>query len=1043
MKKIITRFWGVALIVMMISSLFIAAAPVSADATLQWDLDVTMPTYVPATVWTQYPGTDIWDFASSADGMTIYAALHMADGSDNTILLKSPAGGAFWMDLTAAANNRVPTALDSIDYVAVSVDNPDVVVVLDAGGSNGTIKAAASTDGGNNFYDMGTIQDSSSVAATAVYDLDVSPVTSNNIYYVAIAGTSGANKPTLYYYNFGASVGVWRDAVRDFGTAAVTPVGAVPPWLSGTTHDSFRAVKFTPDGSLLGLSENGTALTLHLISLASHMWDTSYIPGSAYPVDVFTTTTAATVNAAAVAVGPDFVGSESETQVSFTAASIAQAGVERGGISRVDESGEVKAIKTNTGMNSIDYDGVTVVAGAYIDNNVYRVTDPLSGSPSAASARSLKRIGVNTDNSGADTYYDMVVVRFAGENVLGTKRGDASAISKSTDLGNTWNDFSLMDSANTFIDDLFISPDDTVKYQASRDGGETSIYRVSAMGTQRVLCVSQSDNDTPLLLLRGIPSDPNVVYAYDSTGTDIYQTSDGGVSRWSRKTTYPGGAIADLAVESSSVIYASTGQLIYKSTNGGSNWATGVDTGVNIYSILSLGDGKLLVGGTFFYVGWSTDGGASWAHNGAPIGGANFIVAATGLTADDYVFAAPYGGTTIVRAHPMPFVEFKTMNFPGYGGTATTTDMVLTKGILYVEGCEPVTADGIYVSHSRAPTIPTHSAALWGTQFAQAGIRSEAVGLTPVLRTSFTSDTVKLYSPVYAAAIFGNGVYYFNDIVSLATPTLIGPDNGTVFQIVSTMLADSQLVNFTWNRASPKITSYNIWVALDKDFTKLITAPFVAVASTTPSDIVSYIGARGSFQPGLTYYWKVNANLPFDGPFSEVRSFTIAPSAATVPDILSPTMGGSIDTTSPVFTWSAVTSATKYDFQISELPGFETTVFTDQTTSPAEALPVTISLERGKTYFWRVRAIAPIMGDWSTVGTFTIAKLTTTPPPPPTTQTTITIPPPPAGTTTIITLPTTTAPEQIAPAYIWAIIVIGAILVIAVIVLIVRTRRSV
>jgi len=138
-----------------------------------------------------------------------------------------------------------------------------------------------------------------------------------------------------------------------------------------------------------------------------------------------------------------------------------------------------------------------------------------------------------------------------------------------------------------------------------------------------------------------------------------------------------------------------------------------------------------------------------------------------------------------------------------------------------------------------------------------------------------------------------------------------------------------------------------------------------------------------------------------------------------------------------------VTDATKYEFQLSELPGFETTIFTDETSGPGEALPLTITLVRGKTYFWRVRAIEPNMGDWSPSANFMIAELTTTPPPPATTQTTITIPPPPPGTTTIITVPPPEEPAQIAPAYIWAIIVIGAILVIAVIVLIVRTRRSV
>jgi hypothetical protein len=48
--------------------------------------------------------------------------------------------------------------------------------------------------------------------------------------------------------------------------------------------------------------------------------------------------------------------------------------------------------------------------------------------------------------------------------------------------------------------------------------------------------------------------------------------------------------------------------------------------------------------------------------------------------------------------------------------------------------------------------------------------------------------------------------------------------------------------------------------------------------------------------------------------------------------------------------------------------------------------------------------------------------------------------PPPAQE---IVIPPAPTPEEIAPGYIWAIIIIGAVLVIAVIVLIVRTRRTV
>ncbi len=1069
--KTIRKFWGVALVVVLLSSLcMIGAAPASAVTPLGWNLDVSVPTQT-STTFTLYASTDIMDFSVSPDGMTVYAALRnvTAGATDNAILMKSINGGTRWTDLTSTANNRVTenTLIDSINFVASSPDNPDVVVIVDSGGADGNIYAAASVDGGLNFYDMGTIAGYGGNTVAEVFDLDVSPVTSGNIYYCAIAGSATAlesDDPALYYFNLGATVGTWRDAVDDFGNAsAVTPTGYVPSWAaggSGTTLgeiDNFKgcsfSTNFASDGSLIGLSEQidddgatvDCVLRQHVVSIVSHAWDLDLALND-YPVDVVTVPLAdgpTGVNAASVGLGPDFIGIEEETLITFVGCSITDtANGEVGGLYRVDESADIEEIRGNTGINSIDYDGTTVVAGAYLNNNVYRVTSPLAGSPSASSARSLKRIGV--DDGGND----MVIVHFAGETIFGSKRGAASGLSKSTDLGNTWNDFNLMDSAKTVISDFYHSADGSVKYVAAHDNAEASIYRIEGMSSQRVLCVSMSGG-SPVFGLEGLPDDPDIMYAYDTTGTDIYQTNNGGISRWSRKTTYPGGAIINaLAAESASVVYAATGRLVYKSTNSGSGWNTGVDTLIDIFSMNSLGEGQLIVGGTTFYVGWSTDGGATWTKNGPPISGANFYVAASGLTADDWFFAAPAGGADVYRAQPAPGAEFKTMNFPGYSTVnGTTMGMTLFQGILYVIGAEPYPqgtgSTGVYLSHSSAPTIPAaHTSILWGTQFRATSNMMTA----PVLTASLSGDQVIVSAP----QLFGPSpaIQYFIDIVSLPAnaPALIGPADGTLFKIVSSLAADSQLVNFTWTRADPAITAYSLFIALDPGFTESIVSPPIEVSSGLPGDTVSYVVTRGSglFDPGRTYYWKVSPKTPFNGASSEVRSITIEPSTATVPDILAPMNGATVDTTRPAFSWGAVTGATMYEFQLSELPGFETTIYSDETASAGAALPVTIELERGKTYFWRVRALQPIAGDWSVVGNFMIAMVVETTPQVTVTQApavTFTMPAAPAATT--ITVEPPAPAEEIAPAYIWAIIIIGAILVIAVIVLIVRTRRSV
>jgi hypothetical protein len=294
-------------------------------------------------------------------------------------------------------------------------------------------------------------------------------------------------------------------------------------------------------------------------------------------------------------------------------------------------------------------------------------------------------------------------------------------------------------------------------------------------------------------------------------------------------------------------------------------------------------------------------------------------------------------------------------------------------------------------------------------------------------------------------------VAYFEDIVSLpsAAPVLRTPADGDLFEIVAPMLADAELVSFTWDRAHAKITSYQLWIALDEDFTELVplwnnvaAAWQAPIPVLSPSNIVAIIANRGAFDPGKTYYWKVNVLTPFNGVFSETRSFTIAPSAASVPTLGAPANGAMDVGTNPAFSWSPVTGCTMYEFQLSEGTAFAVTLVSEQV--PNTAIQITTALEEGKTYFWRVRAVSPVQGEWSSIGNFVVAvpeepeapPVTITQQAPP--QITITTPAPAP--------PVTLAPpveEKIAPAYIWAIIIIGAVLVIAVIVLIVRTRRSV
>jgi hypothetical protein len=115
------------------------------------------------------------------------------------------------------------------------------------------------------------------------------------------------------------------------------------------------------------------------------------------------------------------------------------------------------------------------------------------------------------------------------------------------------------------------------------------------------------------------------------------------------------------------------------------------------------------------------------------------------------------------------------------------------------------------------------------------------------------------------------------------------------------------------------------------------------------------------------------------------------------------------------------------------------------------------------TYYWRVRvdAAGPVKSAWSEVRSFNIGELPeqlepviiqqppapviSVPPAPAITiePPEIVLPPSPAPPPDIVIPSPPAAPAPITPAFIWAIVIIGAILVIALVVLIIRTRRPV
>ena len=275
-----------------------------------------------------------------------------------------------------------------------------------------------------------------------------------------------------------------------------------------------------------------------------------------------------------------------------------------------------------------------------------------------------------------------------------------------------------------------------------------------------------------------------------------------------------------------------------------------------------------------------------------------------------------------------------------------------------------------------------------------------------------------------------------------------GVATGVVFD--DTVDPNTTLVNGTVQTSQGMVTSGNT------PGDTRVAANVGTLPSGASVDISFRVTIDDPLPAGMTIYLRVQATGTVFGPWSDVITFEtqLTAGAINAPAINSPVVGGTgpggYDASiNPTFTWGVIGGATNYEFQLAMDASFDSPIVD---MSGADALGNvlvykldTMTLDYGTTYYWRVRAISATSETaWSAaVGFTTMAEPVETEPPVTVTDAPdviITIPPAdPAPTITLEPTPI----EETPAGYIWAIIIIGAVLVIAVIVLIVRTRRSV
>ena len=599
-------------------------------------------------------------------------------------------------------------------------------------------------------------------------------------------------------------------------------------------------------------------------------------------------------------------------------------------------------------------------------------------------------------------------IAFDGTNlVAGRYDGDSATVYRSADP--------LASSPSVKGSDSLKSPggvDKVVVAWAGEDvvagtSGDESAFAVSRDNGKSFNDVSLID--TAIFTLEDV--------AVSADGSKVYlatDDADGSFSLWRQASSWErvlslqdvgeSSFIVRLAPDDPDVVYVAEegGSTLYYTTTGGSEkWFSRVCR-YTIQDLAVESNSVAYVGCEGARVSKTRNSGFTWGSSES-----------TSLAGGDVATVTSLGEDLLIVGSTKGYVSYST------NGNSSWTKISKVTG----SGAAQVTASGlddgdfIYASTNKAEVEKAIYRWEIGESTSWDKIREEA------------TTTPQKYVPVYGIALQDGALYV------LATNELyltLDPTASTVSW--STKAADDG-VEFTATPSALRVStasSTKLW-AID----------------TVGADLYSYIDTLALATPALV--------APAHG--AEIA--------------INPVSGSSYDVS---FTWERPSKATAYQLQIALDYDFNEIVEDIDKDESGDAIIAStkstvayIVGPGGKTdleympettYYWKVRASEPIYSPWSAIRMFTIGALPeiqppvqiVIPPAPPAPQ--LVLPPTPAPVQApdiifetpppppdIIIPPAPAPPAPITPAFIWAIVIIGAILVIAVVVLIVRTRR--
>jgi len=977
MKKISIKLMGVVLTLALLAGLVMAAVPVSAG-NMTWT-NYKMPKLTEAT--------DANVFAVSDDGSVIYLY-------DGTKLNKSTDGGATWDDELEIPTTGDPATPITITAIAIFPDNPEKVLITDGVG------LWSSKNGGDSFKSFGTF-------AGAINSIDVGGEDGGII--VAVATADG-----VYLYD--DEEGDWYTPTETGWDATEALLVAVSPnyaddavvvAVSAAGEDDEEEVVYS-DFAL-------RTLFVDFDRPETMLWDEDVAEVEA-PDDVDAVSSIAlpsdfdSASEFVVFVGGNDVYRVTDEEWTDLGAglgditSIAYTGtVDDGTLVAANDDAE---IKTST------------QAGTDDDPDWTKADKNPSGTDAVLAFAGTDKLYAGTASTGSALYVataDTDFGSFDGIAFISVPDLDLVTFKSSVKGAGTDNLFQIIKVGDADIPDNMQN-----MIFASTDAGKTwkVIYNVTSP------VVNPTVNIDNIYITRNYAED-KTIYIYQ--GSDFYRyikSEDGGQS-WNKAANL----VSKTNATSFSLIDANSYWVGSEDGVQRSDWSDAVEIadGETVAQIFAFPD-FMVVTTQEGSVAASTDGGNTFEVLGEKGLFTGFPAASATFDVPNKTIYAQYGTGNVEKWIVGTSDDWASeVNYADFPAELTAT------GISSLS----LASDGVWYITSRGNPN--------GQVWRSADLKGENFEAVPGSNFSGTiaAGPQTVYKDANGASVLlqtiVGGSYTDNKypVVMRTFTQSVGDAPTTVAPAANASVPRN--VDFTWNKVDYTGTvKYELQIAYDADFNNIVDDHDYSVANNNA--ISGNMKSVSGLPAGKTLYWRVRVapDNPIASKWSPAVQFQTKVVSANLEDgitaRLAPASGATGVSTMPALTWGAVAGASGYNFEIATDAGF-TQIVESKTGLTGTAMSPAQPLKPGTVYFWRVQAVdGANVGDW-VVSAFTTAAEaapSTTTSGPIATQSPVTVPP---ATVVVNQAPPTT------PAYIWVIIAIGAVLVIAVIVLIARTRR--